>query len=375
MRVYNLLKGLAKYHQVTLLSFTENERNVRNSCTHAFCEEVHAVLWKPFNPKSLRSLLGYFSSKPRSFLDTYSVEMSALVEQILKEKKFDLVISSQLDLAAYYGFFNGTPALFEEVEVGAFHQKYLDADNLLQRSRYGLMWWKYRKLITRSMKSFAYCTVVSEQEKKLLEEIGVPINKIKVIPNSIAFDKPYEIPDTPEVNTLIFPGSIRFYANCDAIKWFLEDIYPIIVTCLPGVKLKITGDHGGITLPNTTCVILTGYVDDVKPLIARSWASLAPIRLGGGTRLKILESMSLGTPVVATSKAAEGLEVEHDKHLLIADDPKEYADAVIRLLLDRGLRNRLSENGLQLVAEKYNWAINIEFFLKLVELTVHGNDE
>jgi polysaccharide biosynthesis protein PslH len=373
LRIYNLLCGLAKYHQVTLLSFIEKASGLKElNDAQGYCEDIKTVPWKPFDPKSRRSLIGYFSSRPRSFIDTYSTEMADLIEQSLCEKHFDLVIASQVDMAAYYELFRGYPALFEEVEIGAFHQKYTYANFPVERSRRGLMWWKYKKFLTRSMKSFRYCTVVSEPEKRLLEQIGVRAEKIKVIPNSIAMDPVDTFSAIPEQNSLIFPGSILFYANYDAVNWFLEEIFPIILNQIPTAQLKITGEYQGLTLPNETSVILTGYVDDIKSTIARSWVSLAPIRQGGGTRLKILESMSLGTPVVSTSKGAEGLDVKHEHHLLIADDPEEFAGAVIRLLSDLELRTRLSENGLQLVREKYNWATNIVKFLNLVETTAQG---
>jgi polysaccharide biosynthesis protein PslH len=373
LRIYNLLGGLAKYHQVTLLSFIEKASDLRElNDAHVYCEDIKTVPWKSFDPKSRRSLIGYFSSRPRSFADTYSTEMANLIEQSLGKKHFDLVIASQVDMAAYYEFFRGYPALFEEVEIGAFHQKYSYANFPVERSRRGVMWWKYKKFLIRSMKSFRYCTVVSEPEKRLLEQIGVRAEKIKVIPNSIALDPVSKLSAIPEQNSLIFPGSILFYPNYEAVTWFLEEIFPLILNRIPTAQLKITGEYQGLTLPFETGVILTGYVDDIKPLIARSWVSLAPIRQGGGTRLKILESMSLGTPVVSTSKGAEGLDVKHEQHMLIADDPQEFAEAVIRLLSDLELRTRLAENGLQLVAEKYNWATNIVKFLNLVEWTAQG---
>jgi polysaccharide biosynthesis protein PslH len=373
LRIYNLLCGLAKYHQVTLLSFIEKASDLRDlSDAQDYCEDIKTVPWKPFDPTSRRSLIGYFYSRPRSFIDTYSTEMANLIEQSLEKKHFDLVIASQVDMAAYYELFHGYPALFEEVEIGAFHQKYSYANFPIERSRRGLMWWKYKKFLVRSMNSFRYCTVVSEPEKRLLEQIGVRAEKIKVIPNSIALDPVNRPSAIPEQNSLIFPGSILFYANYDAVTWFLEEIFPLILNRIPTAQLKITGEYQGLSLPFETGVILTGYVDDIKPYIARSWVSLAPIRQGGGTRLKILESMSLGTPVVSTSKGAEGLDVKHGQHLLIADDPQEFAQAVIRLLSDLELRNRLAENGLQLVEEKYNWATNIVKFLNLVECTVQG---
>jgi glycosyltransferase involved in cell wall biosynthesis len=104
-------------------------------------------------------------------------------------------------------------------------------------------------------------------------------------------------------------------------------------------------------------------------MISSSWVSVAPIRLGGGTRLKILEAMALSTPVVTTSKGVEGLEVQHNVHVLIADSPEAFAEQIIRLSKDNGLRQRLVENAYQLVCEKYNWSVVMPRFLDLVEKT------
>jgi polysaccharide biosynthesis protein PslH len=368
LRINNLLRALAQCHQVTLLSFTEKEGDLKgSSIANDYCEEIRSVGWKPFDPKSQRAILGYFSLKPRSFIDTYSFRMGTLIKETLEKKHIDLIIASQVDMAAYYEIFRGYPALFEEVEISAFYQKYISAKQPLERCRHGVMWWKYKKFITRSMDSFNYCTVVSEPEKQLLVKIGVPEGKIKVIPNHIDLDGRSNSMDTPERNSLIFPGSILFYANYDAVSWFLEEILPIILNRLPDVHFKITGEHHGLLLPSKENVILTGYVEDVKPLIARSWISLAPIRLGGGTRMKILEAMALRTPVVSTTKGAEGLDVQDNVHLLIADTPEKYADCIIRLLKDPHLRKRIGDNAYNLVKEKYDWAVVMPHFLKFVE--------
>ena len=132
----------------------------------------------------------------------------------------------------------------------------------------------------------------------------------------------------------------------------------------------ITGNHGGKKLSDDPNISLVGYVDDIRPLIASSWISLAPIFSGGGTRLKILEAFGLRTPVIATSKGAEGLEVQHEKHLLIADTAETFAQETIRLLNDDELRSELTSNAYQLVKEKYDWQVIIPKFLSLIENAV-----
>jgi polysaccharide biosynthesis protein PslH len=149
--------------------------------------------------------------------------------------------------------------------------------------------------------------------------------------------------------------------------WFLHEVYPHIQAKIPDIHLIITGNHANRSLPSASNVTLTGYVDDIRPLIARSWISVVPLHTGGGTRLKILEAMSLRTPVVTTPKGAEGLDVQAGQHLLIADTPEAFAQAVVRLLQDPALRRQLASDAYQLVREKYDWMVIMPHFLELVE--------
>jgi glycosyltransferase involved in cell wall biosynthesis len=167
-------------------------------------------------------------------------------------------------------------------------------------------------------------------------------------------------------------------ANYDAMGFFLGDILPLIKKERPEVVLRITGKTAGVPLeqlPNVDDVIFTGYLDDVRPSVAQSWVSVVPLRVGGGTRLKILEAMALGTPVVSTSKGAEGLDVTLGENILIADTPSGFADATLHLLEDHGLRARLSENGRSLVRTRYDWAQIGEEFERLLSDIVKDMNE
>lgn len=144
-------------------------------------------------------------------------------------------------------------------------------------------------------------------------------------------------------------------------------VLPLITAQAPTVHLTITGEHANRPLPPANNVTLTGLVDDIRPLVARSAVALAPLREGGGTRLKILEAMALRTPVIATSKGAEGLAVEHGRHLLIADSAEDFAQAVLRLFGEPGLRDRLVDEAYRLVERQYNWEAVLPRFLTLAE--------
>lgn len=368
LRIYNLLRGLAQHHEVTLLSFTDQpDKDAKDSEIRSFCHQVKVIPTKSFEPQRWRARMGFFSLTPRSVIDTYSPQMMHNIQQAVTKESYDLIIASQLGVAGYSPWFQGTPALFEEVELGVPYQQYNQASSSVTRLRRGLTWAKHRRHLTKMLDNFSACTVVSEQEQHLVSNILPHYRNIEVIPNCINLDDYIGIDQVPQPNHLIFTGSFRYFANYEAMTWFLQQVYPRLQAEMPDVSLTITGDHANMPLPSGENVTLTGFVDDVRPLITSSWMSLAPIHVGGGTRLKILEAMALRTPVVATSKGAEGLDVTSGEHLLIADTPEAFAAAIIRLLKEPGLRQRLADNAYRRVAEKYDWAAVMPQFLSLVD--------
>ncbi len=368
LRIYNLLRGLAQHHQVTLLSFADQpDVDARASEVHALCREVHVIPWKAFAPGSWRARLGFFSLAPRSAVDTFSPEMAQHIRQTLSAQDYDLVIASQWPMAGYGHYFRDIAALFEEVELGVLYEEFARASSAWRRFRHGLTWTKHRAYLARTLRHFKACTVVSAQERQLFSKVAPGYQTVEVIPNCINLADYGDVPKVPQPNSLIFTGSFRYFANHDAMTWFVQEVYPRIRARVPEVRLTITGDHANSPLPPADNITLTGFVDDVRPLIASASISLVPIRVGGGTRLKILEAMALGTPVVTTSKGAEGLDVKHGEHLLVADRPEAFAEAVIRLLGDAALRQSLVNQAHQLVRERYDWAAVMPDFLDLVE--------
>jgi len=367
LRIYNLLRGLSLEHNVTLLTFADRSQRVSDvSGLAALCQDVQVVPWKPYRPDSARARFGFLSPRPRSVIDTFSPEMQARIEQCVAGGQFDAVIASQIDMAAYAPAFDRLPALFEEVEVGVLYEQFAQAPSLWTRIRYGLTWAKHRRFLSRLLQGFEACTVVSEREKELLQEVTPTFEPVELVPNCINLEDYAGVHTFPEPGTLIFTGALTYGVNYEAMVWFLREVYPRVRESAPEARLTITGDHADLPLPYAPEVTLTGFVDDVHSLIASSWISLAPIHQGGGTRLKILEAMALRTPVVSTSKGAEGLAVQDGEHLLLADSPETFAQAVVHLLQEPGLRTRLADNAFQLVATRYNWPIVMPSFLQLV---------
>lgn len=374
LRVFNLLRGLSGQHEVDLLAFADQpEIDLHDPKLRALCADIQAVPWKPFDPGSLQALSGFFDPAPRSVRDTFSSVMAQHIQQATQTKPYDCIVASQVESAAYYRFYRGIPALFDEVEVGVPYEKVTRARTAWQRFRAGLTWAKQRRYLAELLQNFQVCTVVSARERELLRAAVPAHQEIEVIPNCVSVLDYNCVVDSYHSSSLIFTGSFRFQPNYDAMVWFINEVYPRIQAQIPDVRLTITGDEAGKPLPEIPNVVRTGFVQDIRPLIAQSAVSIAPIFQGGGTRLKILEAMALHTPVVATAKGAEGLDVEPNRHLLIADTPEVFADAVIRLLRDLQLRQRLVENAYELVSTQYDWDAVLPRFLKLVQKTAQAS--
>jgi glycosyltransferase involved in cell wall biosynthesis len=326
---------------------------------------VHVIPWKEFDPHSLRARLGFFSLKPRSIIDTFSSEMAGKITDLLRHQKYDLVIASQLQMAAYAPYFREVPAIFEELEIGLSYEDSRRALGWKKRLRHAFTWFKLRRYLARLLRSFRAVTVVSEQERELVRQNFPSARDILVMPNCINVEDYQDIRTEPKPNTLIFTGSFRYHTNYEAMLWFVGKVFPLVLQEVSTAQLIITGDHADLPLPAMHNIILAGYVDDIKSLIASSTVALAPLWSGGGTRLKILEAMALGTPVVATSKGAEGLDAQPGTHLFIADEPETFAEAVVQILCDKELRQRLALSGNELVRSRYEWGSVMPGFLQL----------
>jgi polysaccharide biosynthesis protein PslH len=369
-----MLQGLSQRHAVSLLSFCDQPLPSKELLEQQkICSEIHIVPWKSFDRRSLKARVGFVSPIPASLVDTHSPQMESLIRLTLEKNKFDLIIASQITMASYYSSFQGIPAIFEELELGLFYEQSFTETHPLKRFRGQLSWIKLQMYLDHLLKAFTSITVVSEKERYLLaSHLQSHSDKIKILPNSINLQEYTNIPVIRKPCHIIFSGSFTYGPNYFAIVWFINHVFPRVLKQIPEAHLVITGDHAGLPLPSDKNITLAGYVDDIKSLIGSCDASIVPLWSGGGTRLKILEAMAIGTPVVATTKGAEGLSVENDQHILIADEPAHFAECVIRLLRQKDVRDRLSSNAKKLMQKSYDWQVVMPGFLGLVENITQG---
>jgi glycosyltransferase involved in cell wall biosynthesis len=363
IRAYYLLKALAAKHEVALLSFEDVDldpawvEHIRQ-----LCPLVEIVRRKPFEAGTGKTWLGWLSPLPSAVVAIRSPEMRDRVAQVASSWKPDVVVALTFVTAPYALEVPGVPKV---LDIDNFMARMLQeaipmAGNPLARFRRWLAYWKFLRYERSLYPRFDLCLAVTESDRRAVaRQMPLQAEQLIVTPNGV--DTHYNHLDSvvPIPATLVFNGAMTYNANYDAVAYFLNEIYPQVIRQMPDVRLRVTGGTKGVDLgglPLDEHVELTGYLPDIRPVVAQSWACVVPLRIGGGTRLKILEAMSLGTPVISTAKGAEGLEVENGVHLLIAETAAEFAEQVLRVLRSADLREHLALNAARLVAEKYEWS-------------------
>jgi len=361
IRIFNIIREMSKIHAVDLLSFVDEQHTPANvDAMRAFCQDIDVVRYVPFSPTRGKALLGYLSPRPRSVIDTYSKEMENKLMAMEQKRHYDLLIASQIDMAVYGLKSTIKHRLLEELELTVLHDETKRQSSLVRKMRMQLTWAKTSSYCAMLASQYGRITVVSEPEKEKVECVCRGEGKIQIIPNGVDVSHYDYAGSQPEDHSMIYSGALSYSLNYDAVRYFVSEILPLIQSKYPDATLTITGSTSNIDLsPFINCpgVNFSGYLDDVRSAIRTSRVAVIPLLVGGGTRLKVLEAMALGTPVVSTSKGVEGLEVEHGEHLLIANNPEEFADALHSIFSDHNLANRLRMNARRLVEEKYDWTI------------------
>jgi glycosyltransferase involved in cell wall biosynthesis len=321
---------------------------------------VHFVPQPPFNAASLRSRVALLGRIPRAVTTTHSSAAAHLLHDLVRERRPVAIVADEIHTAHYAvgrGVHHEVPVVLEEVQLGQL----ADARTLRDR----VAWWKNRDYHRRMLHRVAVATAPSTVEATRVRRIA-PRARVEVISNGVDLMRLRPDPAAAvDAETLVYAGSPQYAANLDAVVWFGQEVLPRVRAARPGVRLVVTGAHDGVVLPEFAGVEFIGRVDDVAGVIRSAACSVVPLRVGGGTRIKVLESLALGTPVVSTSKGVEGLALVDGVEVVVADDPIELAARITDVLSSPERRHELAARGL-LAAARHSWGPIRQGFVELV---------
>lgn len=368
LRAYHLLRALAARHAVDLVAFSAPGAPTAEEVAHLrqFCRTVTIVPRSPFAPVA-GHVRGLLSATPRSLIATDDPEVRALVAA--GAATADVAVGFALSAARYLPGLP-CPAVFEEAEPRQIEALAADAPSMRQRLRLRLTWWKHARYLRTLARAMAAVTVASDHERESMIRIGVDSSRLHVVPNGARGEDLAQARAAVSPPRLIYAGAVTYTPNLEAVTWFLTQVLPRVQGVRPDVEFWVTGDTAGVSLERWAGhrgVRFTGRLPEVAEAVRGAAVAVVPLLTGGGTRLKILEALALGTPVVSTHKGAEGLAVIDGEHLLLVDDPAAFADAVLRVLAEPALAERLSAAGRALIATRYTWDAIGDQFLDIVE--------
>ncbi len=388
MRNYYLIAHLAARHEIDLLTVVESEHELRRSTPlTTLCRRIEGVAM-PKRSLSRRAADTLLSPWPDMGLRLWSPEFAARLDAWLTDGDYDVVQVEGIELARYA--LQDASSERRHAKRARSEQYVFDDHNceyLLQQrtfetdlhtlhpkrwigAAYSFAQW--RKLCTFEAsicRAADHVLAVSGADAAALQRL-VPGLDVTVVPNGIDVESYATfIPDPSRIGrlaltgegttSLVFTGTMDFRPNVDAALWFAQEVLPLIRQEEPGARFVVVGQKPHRRLDTLRVggrddVTLTGAVDDTRPYIAEAIVYVVPLRMGGGTRFKILEAAAMSKAMVSTSLGCEGFPVKHGQELLIADSPREFADAVIALLRGPARRAELGANA-RALANAYDW--------------------
>ena len=368
-RNYNLLREAAKHHEVHALVFDQPASRppgvTPQDCVEALLKFCASVDWVPLSKDSLgigrygRAIGALMTGEPYEFRWLRSKEMVRRLQRLAGRLRFDVIHVDTLGLAPYAPLVPhaGTVLNHHDIESALVQRRALSEGRVVWRK-----FWSHEAahLLTAERRwcpSFHVNMVVSDDEGQLLKP-SCGESKICVVPNGVDVEYFTPRPD-PGGNRLLFCGRLDQLANKGAITYFFNSIWPVLSVRVKNLEIDVVGKNPPAWLlelsQRDSRVHVPGFVDDVRPYFHKATIFVCPITDGGGTRLKILDALAMGMPVVSTTFAASGLALHDWQHLLMADTSEDFIQRTLRLLSDKALRQSLAQGALDVVTRTYSW--------------------
>jgi glycosyltransferase involved in cell wall biosynthesis len=356
-RHYHVLDQLSRFYEVHLASTAEPSEAL--SCADHFRGRVASFHFSPprhrrrgHARKVLRTIAGRCD-----FLPVLDPGLRRLARDVTSRRAVDAIVLSSI-LLRDLPLPSGIPVVGDthNAEFDVLRRTARVADNFLRRHYATRQWPSTRHQEQHCGRRVDVVLTTSDRDRLVFEdELG--LRGITVIPNGIDLSEFAPAGRPPRPGTIVFSGLMSYYPNQQAVRWFLDEIHPQVLQKVPTARLVIAGaaPPRWLTARVDQSVEVTGWVPDIRPYLDQAAVVIAPLRVGGGTRVKILEAQATARPVVSTTLGAEGLNAQHDESILLADDAASFASCVTDVLSDRDLSQRIGANGRRHVEKHFDW--------------------
>jgi len=378
LRSYNILRQLDSGHELTYLSYyggardEQYERDIVDHLPGTLSMHTAAPDTTPVE-RYLDYLRRLPSRAPYAVSKFTARQVRETVSDWIRQQKFDVAVCDFLSSALNFPDHLATPsALFQHnVETVLWKRKaefeVKTVDRLVSKIEYA----KMVRFEPAQVRRFHHVIAVSEADRQAMSGMVDP-SHISVVPTGVDLSKyEYDPQVEPNCPLVVYTGSMDWEANIDGVEFFCREIWPVVLRKVPNARFRIVGrdPHPRVKKLASDSVEVTGTVPSIVPHLREAAVFVVPLRIGGGTRIKIYEGMATGKATVATSVGAEGLDVQHGRDILLEDDPKAFAEAIVTLLKDPGMRRRY-EAAAAATARKYDWSVIGQTFVGVLRTTI-----
>ncbi len=383
IRSFQLLRNLAERHEITLYTYyPEQPNDVHHELDSVFARSICVPL--PIatgrGPRELATYLRHMLSREPFGLSKYALpEVKKAVRDLVESGDFDVVVCDFLVPAPVMPWDTATPKVIftHNVEAAIWKRHLSVARNPLWK----LACWREYRAMVRAEEGYLqradHVVAVSDDDRDSFREFLEP-SAITVVPTGVDLEYFTPAPDAAEAPTprLVFTGSMDWMPNEDAVIYTMESILPLIEAELDEVEFFVVGRNPTERLRNLAAahprLTVTGEVDDIRPFVHDAEVYVVPLRVGGGTRLKIFEAMAMGKAIVSTTIGAEGLPVTSGTNIVLADRPDDFAREVVSLLRQPAVRKDMGAAARTLVEERYSWSAASRHFEDALEAAREG---
>jgi sugar transferase (PEP-CTERM/EpsH1 system associated) len=377
IRTYNMLRALKRQHRVTYVAL-DNGGGAPDAVERAqeYCHDLIRVEFSEARRRSPRFWLelaaNLVSPLPYAVAKYRSLRMELEIRQAVSRLGIDLLVCDFLFPSQNVPDGLQVPTvLFQHNVEAAIWRRHADVRvNPLSRAYFREQWRRMRQFEERECRRFGHVVAVSEADARAIEtEYGIA--GVSDVPTGVDTEYFHPRDRAPlEARNLVFTGAMDWMPNEDGIAWFVDDVLPLIHAQMPDVTLTIVGRNPPPRIQALSAqdqrLRVTGSVPDVRPYMEAGSVFVVPLRVGGGTRLKIYEALAMERPLVSTTIGAEGLPLEHGVHALIADGAKPFADAVVGLLSDPRQASAMALSGATYVRANFGWDRAVEKFVNRI---------